>query len=185
MFEWVNWQNSRTKEQSDCCTRVPGLFVLLGAKRTMIERQQEEWKITVWRSRTTCEHPPNFCRWAAPSPTHGAERDIQIQKERMPTFVDILFALQVGLEPTTPWLTVRCSNRLSYWRIFVIFFVWRCKSSTSFCDVQIFRLFFLHEYKNIGFFGCFYLKKTKRTIQNTLFIKQKCIFAVTIKNSNE
>ena len=32
----------------------------------------------------------------------GAARDIQIQKERMPTFVDILFALQVGLEPTTP-----------------------------------------------------------------------------------
>ena len=25
-----------------------------------------------------------------PSPTHGAERDIQIQKERMPTSVDIL-----------------------------------------------------------------------------------------------
>ena len=25
------------------------------------------------------------------------------------------FALQDGLEPTTPWLTVRCSNQLSYW----------------------------------------------------------------------
>ena len=24
-------------------------------------------------------------------------------------------ALQDGLEPTTPWLTVRCSNQLSYW----------------------------------------------------------------------
>ena len=28
------------------------------------------------------------------------------------------FALQDGLEPTTPWLTVRCSNQLSYWSIF-------------------------------------------------------------------
>ena len=25
------------------------------------------------------------------------------------------WALQDGLEPTTPWLTVRCSNQLSYW----------------------------------------------------------------------
>ena len=32
-----------------------------------------------------------------------AARDMQTQKkERMPTFIDILFALQVGLEPTTP-----------------------------------------------------------------------------------
>ena len=36
------------------------------------------------------------------NPSAGTERDIQIQKERMPTSVDILFALQVGLEPTTP-----------------------------------------------------------------------------------
>ena len=27
----------------------------------------------------------------------------------------IIMAPQVGLEPTTPWLTVKCSNRLSYW----------------------------------------------------------------------
>ena len=29
-----------------------------------------------------------------------------------------LIAPQVGLEPTTPWLTVRCSNQLSYCGIF-------------------------------------------------------------------
>ena len=28
------------------------------------------------------------------------------------------WALQDGLEPTTPWLTVRCSNQLSYWSRF-------------------------------------------------------------------
>ena len=33
-----------------------------------------------------------------------------------------LFALQDGLEPTTPWLTVRCSNQLSYWSSITISF---------------------------------------------------------------
>ena len=31
-----------------------------------------------------------------------------------------LFALQDGLEPTTPWLTVMCSNQLSYWSRWVL-----------------------------------------------------------------
>ena len=31
-----------------------------------------------------------------------------------------LFALQDGLEPTTPWLTVMCSNQLSYWSSFML-----------------------------------------------------------------
>ena len=48
--------------------------------------------------------PPDFA--GEPSqfllnPTPGTGRDIQTQK-KMSTCVDILFALQVGLEPTTP-----------------------------------------------------------------------------------
>ena len=37
-------------------------------------------------------------------------------KKNPAPFTDAGFpALQDGLEPTTPWLTVRCSNQLSYW----------------------------------------------------------------------
>ena len=36
-------------------------------------------------------------------------------KTKKETIKSPLFALQDGLEPTTPWLTVRCSNQLSYW----------------------------------------------------------------------
>lgn len=32
-----------------------------------------------------------------------------------------IFALQVGFEPTTPRLTVECSDQLSYWRIYFNF----------------------------------------------------------------
>ena len=42
------------------------------------------------------------------------KRGIETKKELQVKPVT-LFALQDGLEPTTPWLTVRCSNQLSYW----------------------------------------------------------------------
>ena len=35
-------------------------------------------------------------------------------KTKKETIKSPFFALQDGLEPTTPWLTVRCSNQLSY-----------------------------------------------------------------------
>ena len=50
------------------------------------------------------------------------------------------FALQDGLEPTTPWLTVRCSNQLSYWSKFgkipVHFSELLCKSNGYFWNTQ-------------------------------------------------
>ena len=45
------------------------------------------------------------------------KRGIETKKELQVKPVT-LFALQDGLEPTTPWLTVRCSNQLSYWSNF-------------------------------------------------------------------
>ena len=45
-----------------------------------------------------------------------------------------LCALQDGLEPTTPWLTVRCSNQLSYWSI--------CCNQFSDCDCKDRTFFF-------------------------------------------
>ena len=39
----------------------------------------------------------------------------------------ILNALQDGLEPTTPWLTVRCSNQLSYWSKMLVKVLCSCK----------------------------------------------------------
>ena len=35
-------------------------------------------------------------------------------------FVKHLLTPQVGLEPTTLWLTVRCSNQLGYWGILIV-----------------------------------------------------------------
>ena len=76
------------------------------------------------------------------------KRGIEIKKELQVKPVT-LFALQDGLEPTTPWLTVRCSNQLSYWSVFsaknVTFLICVCKSTnfSSFCQIfpQLFLLF--------------------------------------------
>ena len=60
----------------------------------------------------------------APAPSRSAGRETmfrataqwkwETKKGRSPIRWST-FALQDGLEPTTPWLTVRCSNQLSYW----------------------------------------------------------------------
>ena len=47
------------------------------------------------------------------------KRGIETKKELQVKPIT-LFALQDGLEPTTPWLTVRCSNQLSYWSSFAL-----------------------------------------------------------------
>ena len=64
--------------------------------------------------------------WAA-----GSARQKETKKRCQPKLTS--FALQVGLEPTTPWLTVRCSNRLSYWRICLELFslIQRCSISLA------------------------------------------------------
>ena len=51
------------------------------------------------------------------------------KRKRSGRSVLFLCALQDGLEPTTPWLTVRCSNQLSYWSSFYQF---GCKSNRYF-----------------------------------------------------
>ena len=50
----------------------------------------------------------------------------------------LIFALQDGLEPTTPWLTVMCSNQLSYWSSDFVLIIseMRCKSNAKFWIVQ-------------------------------------------------
>ena len=56
-------------------------------------------------------------------------------------------ALQDGLEPTTPWLTVRCSNQLSYWSIMFeqsCLLDCGCKGKKFFANTKNFRLFFFH-----------------------------------------
>ena len=52
-------------------------------------------------------------------------------------------ALQDGLEPTTPWLTVRCSNQLSYWSGCASFLICGCKGTAFFLAEQTFGHFFL------------------------------------------
>ena len=52
------------------------------------------------------------CRKNRP-PVFTLERYINKNPSRITS--QRICALQDGLEPTTPWLTVRCSNQLSYW----------------------------------------------------------------------
>ena len=70
-------------------------------------------------------------------------------------------ALQDGLEPTTPWLTVRCSNQLSYWSISANpLFDCECKSTTFFLFHQTFWGKFFISCKNTVIFSlccCFLL----------------------------
>ena len=54
------------------------------------------------------------------------------------TYRTLSNALQDGLEPTTPWLTVRCSNQLSYWSRCASFLICGCKGKTIFRNVQTF-----------------------------------------------
>ena len=72
------------------------------------------------------------------------------------------FALQDGLEPTTPWLTVRCSNQLSYWSIL------HCGMLRSlFACAKV--LTFLHSAKFFGNFFLFFLKKVHFSVVFTTF----------------
>ena len=48
--------------------------------------------------------------------SHGFTVRCVTNSAHRPKFYKIV-AAQVGLEPTTLWLTVRCSNQLSYWAI--------------------------------------------------------------------
>ena len=65
------------------------------------------------------------------------EMSYEKKKNGQTVISDDLSALapQVGLEPTTPWLTVRCSNQLSYWGILSTFSVVcsfrECKGTTK------------------------------------------------------
>ena len=65
------------------------------------------------------------------------EMSYEEKKNGQTVISDDLSALapQVGLEPTTPWLTVRCSNQLSYWGILSTFSVVcsfrECKGTTK------------------------------------------------------
>ena len=84
---------------------------------------------------------------------------VRAQKNPAP-FTDAGFpALQDGLEPTTPWLTVRCSNQLSYWsnlllRLQLISEL-RCKGTTFFLFHQIFSQLFLIFSQKSAFFSVF------------------------------
>ena len=87
------------------------------------------------------------------------------EKEKSPNCEDAiwrpLWALQDGLEPTTPWLTVRCSNQLSYWSISANpLFDCECKSTTFFLFHQTFWGKFFISCKNTVIFSlccCFLL----------------------------
>ena len=52
------------------------------------------------------------------------------------TYRTLSLALQDGLEPTTPWLTVRCSNQLSYWSRFCLI-----AGAKVYCFSEITKLF--------------------------------------------
>ena len=77
---------------------IPQNFTLILIKVEDCSRIQCDWEVILNLPPTFAGEPTLLVSLRQP----GAERDIQTQKERMPTFVDILFALQVGLEPTTP-----------------------------------------------------------------------------------
>ena len=77
---------------------------------------------------------PRFLTW----PQYSLKSMSYEEKKNGQTVIsDDLSALapQVGLEPTTPWLTVRCSNQLSYWGILSTFSVVcsfrECKGTTK------------------------------------------------------
>ena len=68
------------------------------------------------------------------------------KKRGQPPYGDCPLALQDGLEPTTPWLTVMCSNQLSYWSRWSDNFV--CHSLTV-CKVKpLLRIIQTSEEKN-------------------------------------
>ena len=57
-----------------------------------------------------------FCTTSSVTP-QSLMHEIVTKRKGVGFFPAPCFALQDGLEPTTPWLTVRCSNQLSYWSI--------------------------------------------------------------------
>ena len=76
----------------------------------------------------------------------------------------IFMALQDGLEPTTPWLTVRCSNQLSYWSRCYSFLNCGCKSTLFFWNHQTFW-----EKKSFSDVFCCFL----------------CLFPIAARNSDD
>lgn len=90
----------------------------------------------------------------------GKEKGVAISRNSL-----IFKALQDGLEPTTPWLTVRCSNQLSYWssvinippnadakvesflitcKFFLVFFASKAKKNKKECEMRLFHIIIMY-----------------------------------------
>ena len=72
----------------------------------LIVNSAKEWVQALYGATNWVQNGCNFEMW---------EKE---KSRKSLTYRTLSKALQDGLEPTTPWLTVRCSNQLSYWSRF-------------------------------------------------------------------
>ena len=83
-----------------------GPFRPFGRQKDMRERLEfnpsERLRLETARTPPTFAGEPTLLVNLYTSHSRRSTQHRDTKKERMPTFVDILFALQVGLEPTTP-----------------------------------------------------------------------------------
>ena len=111
-------------------------------------------------------------------PTMRESKSRALTDLAMPQLLLKKMAPRTGLEPVTPWLTVRCSNRLSYWSNYVVLLSpWKAGAKLSiFHQTQTKRWKKMHD--ALIFFwkmGERMLVSIKKSIDSSVFIgKHQC-----------